>query len=124
MSTVMIGVSIAIPEPHSSVLAGWRKRIGDSEAENVPPHVTLLPPTALSLAEMDEVTEHLERACSVVGPFRMKLSGTGTFRPVSPVVFVAVSVGIAGNRSLATDAPVRIRDLNLGMPVTRATAGA
>ena len=36
----------------------------------------------------------------------------------------AVSVGIAGNRSLATDAPVRIRDLNLGMPVTKATAGA
>jgi predicted dehydrogenase len=35
----------------------------------------------------------------------------------------AVSVGIAGNRSLATDAPVRIRDLNLGMPVARASAG-
>jgi predicted dehydrogenase len=36
----------------------------------------------------------------------------------------AVSVGIAGNRSLATEAPVSIRDLNLGAPVPRATAGA
>jgi predicted dehydrogenase len=35
----------------------------------------------------------------------------------------AVSVGIAGNRSLATEAPVRIRDLHLGVPVSRATAG-
>lgn len=92
---VTIGVSIAIPEPHASVLAGWRKRIGDAEAENVPPHVTLLPPTELDPAELAEVSNHLEHARTAVGPFTMKLSGTGTFRPVSPVVFVAVSMGIA-----------------------------
>jgi 2'-5' RNA ligase len=92
---ITIGVSIAIPEPHASVLFGWRKRIGDIEAENVPPHVTLLPPTQLVAADVAVVTEHLEQACNVVRPFTMKLSGTGTFRPVSPVVFVAVSAGIA-----------------------------
>jgi len=92
---ITIGVSIAIPEPHSSVLAGWRRQIGDMEAENVPPHVTLLPPTSLVPDDMDVVSEHLEQARHAIGPFTMKLAGTGTFRPVSSVVFVAVSVGIA-----------------------------
>jgi len=92
---VTIGVSIAIPDPHASVLRGWRRRIGDSEADNVPPHVTLLPPTEVSGVELAEIEDHLAKAQHVVRAFSMKLSGTGTFRPLSPVVFVAVSAGIA-----------------------------
>ena len=34
-------------------------------------------------------------------PFRLRLRGTGTFRPVSPVVFIAVSEGISACEILA-----------------------
>lgn len=93
--TVRIGVALAIPQPHASVLVGWRRRIGDPEAERIPPHVTLLPPTEFHCDELSEVEAHLEKAATVARPFTMRLSGTGTFRPVSQVVFVQVSAGIA-----------------------------
>ncbi|CAN5425393.1 2'-5' RNA ligase family protein [soil metagenome] len=90
-----IGVAVAIPQPHASVLAEWRRRVGDPEANRIPTHVTLLPPTEFHPDQLGAVVEHLEWAAGQVGPFTMRLSGTGTFRPVSQVVFVQVSSGIA-----------------------------
>ncbi len=94
-NTVRIGVAIAIPEPHASVLVGWRRRIGDPEADKIPPHVTLLPPTDVAGDQLDVIAKHLEQAAATVAPFTMRLSGTGTFWPISQVVFVQVSAGIA-----------------------------
>ncbi|MCW2539300.1 MAG: Phosphoesterase [Frankiales bacterium] len=90
-----VGVAVAIPQPHASVLSSWRRRIGDPEADKIPPHVTLLPPTVCSGGDLELVEKHLVEAAAAVLPFTMKLSGTGTFRPVSQVVFVQVSTGIA-----------------------------
>ncbi|HEX8304154.1 MAG TPA: 2'-5' RNA ligase family protein [Jatrophihabitans sp.] len=90
-----VGVALAIPEPHAAVLAGWRRRIGDPEADKVPPHVTLLPPTEIEADQLELVEKHLAEAATAVLPFTMRLSGTGSFRPVSQVVFVQVSSGIA-----------------------------
>ena len=92
-STVRIGVAVQIPEPHASVLVGWRRRIGDPEADKIPPHVTLLPPTDFELDQLDLVEKHLVEAAATVPPFTMRLSGTGTFRPLSPVVYVRVVEG-------------------------------
>lgn len=92
---VTVGVALAIPEPHASVLAGWRRQIGDPEADKIPVHVTLLPPTEFDADELPLIEKHLADAASAVLPFTMRLSGTGTFRPVSQVVFVQVSAGIA-----------------------------
>ena len=39
--------------------------------------------------------EHLEAVSAISRPFPMVLRGTGTFRPISPVVFVQVSGGLA-----------------------------
>lgn len=94
-NTLRIGVAVAIPEPHASVLVGWRRRIGDSEAGKIPPHVTLLPPTELAVDQLELIEKHLSEAARTVPPFTMRLSGTGTFRPISQVVFVQVSSGIA-----------------------------
>ncbi|MGI8667805.1 MAG: 2'-5' RNA ligase family protein [Jatrophihabitans sp.] len=94
-ATVRVGVALAIPEPHAELLAGWRRRIGDPEADKIPPHVTLLPPTELAADQLEVVDKHLADAASAVLPFTMRLAGTGTFRPVSQVVFVQVSAGIA-----------------------------
>ncbi len=90
-----IGVSIPIPDPYGSRLTAARHAAGDPLADAVPPHVTLLPPTEVRLASLDDYVRQLQRLADDQPPFTMVLRGTGTFRPVSPVVFVAVAQGIA-----------------------------
>ena len=89
------GVAIEIPEPHAETLRGAREAAGDPEARTNPPHVTVVAPVSIDPGEMRAVEEHLDRALAGIGAFRMRLRGTGTFRPVTPVVFVAVADGIA-----------------------------
>lgn len=89
------GVAFGLPEPYTSELQGWRERLGDPNAAGIPPHVTLLPPTALPEDRIEEVEEHLRLVAASETPFTMHLRGTATFRPVSPVVFVPLVRGIA-----------------------------
>ena len=89
-----IGVAVGIPEPYTSELQGWRERLGDPNASDIPPHVTLLPPTELATDDLDEVEEHLRDVAERHAPFTMHLRGSGTFRPISPVVFVPLVQGI------------------------------
>jgi 2'-5' RNA ligase len=93
--TITLGVAIAIPQPHATVLTNWRREVGDPSADLIWPHVTLLPPTPVPAERMDAIHEHLTAAANASGPFVMHLSGTGTFRPVSPVVFVQVAQGLS-----------------------------
>jgi len=89
-----IGVAIGIPEPYTSELQGWRERLGDPNAGDIPPHVTLLPPTELRTDDLDEAEAHLQSVAQQHAPFAMHLRGSGTFRPISPVVFVPLVQGI------------------------------
>ncbi|MEW2621784.1 2'-5' RNA ligase family protein [Streptomyces sp. NPDC048106] len=93
MGTVTIGVSIAVPEPHGSLLQERRAGFGDAAAYCIPTHVTLLPPTELDRAALPAVAAHLDKVAAAGRPFPMRLHGTGTFRPVSPVVYVRVVRG-------------------------------
>lgn len=88
------GVSIAIPEPWGSQLQRHREEAGDPMARAIPPHITLMPPTEIAPAELDGFADHLRTVAGRHGPFTVHLRGTGTFRPVSRVVFVQVSRGI------------------------------
>ncbi|HZW44363.1 MAG TPA: 2'-5' RNA ligase family protein [Dermatophilaceae bacterium] len=90
----MISVSIAIPAPFADELQGLRASFGDPLAEAIPSHVTLLSPTEVDHDLMPEIHEHLERIAAAQQPFVMLLRSTGTFRPISPVVFVQVAGGI------------------------------
>jgi 2'-5' RNA ligase len=94
------GVAVTIPEPWSTTLQQARDDFGDPMAAAIPPHVTLLPPTAIPPDDMDGFLEHLLEVTAAAEPFDMVLSGTGTFRPVSPVVFVQVSRGITSCEAL------------------------
>jgi 2'-5' RNA ligase len=94
------GVAVTVPEPWSTTLQQAREDFGDPMASAIPPHVTLLPPTAIPQGDMDAFLEHLVAVTASAGPFDMVLSGTGTFRPVSPVVFVQVSRGIPNCEAL------------------------
>lgn len=91
-----IGVAIPIPEPWGSQLQRYRESIGDPMAEHIPPHITLVPPVDLAPAVAAEVERHLHQAAQAVPPFTVHLRGTATFRPLSPVVFVALAEGISG----------------------------
>jgi 2'-5' RNA ligase len=98
-----IGVAIAVPEPYGSELRKYRASFGDPQADGVPTHVTLLPPTEIDPGCLPAVEEHLERVAARHRSFRMHLRGTGTFLPVSPVVFVVVAEGISSCEMLAAD---------------------
>ncbi|MFY1677133.1 MULTISPECIES: 2'-5' RNA ligase family protein [unclassified Streptomyces] len=93
MGTVTIGVSIAVPEPHGGRLQRLRAGFGDTAALGIPTHVTLLPPTEIDVRALPLVHAHLAEVAGAGRPFPMRLSGTGTFRPLSPVVFVRVVEG-------------------------------
>jgi 2'-5' RNA ligase len=90
-----LGVAIAIPEPHATVLTNWRRRVGDPQADLIWPHVTLLPPTPVPSEQLDTIESHIAQAAMSRPPFVMHLLGTGTFRPMSPVVFIQVARGVA-----------------------------
>ena len=107
--TAVLGIVVAVPEPWAQLLVDWRAKVGDPQATVVPPHVTLLPPTEVLVIDRPAISRHLERVAAAHPPFDMHLAGTGTFRPVSDVVFVAVARGI-GNCELIADS-VRIGPL-------------
>jgi 2'-5' RNA ligase len=96
-----IGVSIAVPEPWGSQLQQYRIGMGDQDARHIPTHITLLPPHQLDEADVPAVEEHLAAVAAGVDPFRVHLRGTGTFQPISPVVFVGVVQGISACEVLA-----------------------
>jgi 2'-5' RNA ligase len=96
-----IGVAVAIPEPWASQLQDYRTSIGDLTATRIPTHITLVPPTEIDDLQLPEVEKHLEEVAADLEPFCVHLRGTGTFRPVSPVVFVALVEGISRCEQLA-----------------------
>jgi 2'-5' RNA ligase len=96
-----IGVSIAVPDPFGSELQDFRVTLGDESARHIPTHITLVPPAEVSDEALGGIEAHLRAAAARQQPFRVRLRGTGTFRPVSPVVFVGVVEGISSCEMLA-----------------------
>jgi 2'-5' RNA ligase len=100
-STTRIGVAIDVPEPWGSALTRRRAEAGDPQAAYTPAHVTLLGPTEVDTDALPAVEKHLEAVASAHEPFTIHLRGTGTFRPVTEVVFVTLAVGISECEILA-----------------------
>jgi 2'-5' RNA ligase len=100
--TATLGVVVSVPEPWAQLLVEWRGKCGDPQASLVPPHVTLLPPTEVAARDRAAISEHLAAVARSHAPFDVHLSGTGTFRPVSEVVFIAVAQGIGDCEQIAT----------------------
>lgn len=96
-----IGVALAIPEPWARDLQHYRMSVGDLTATQIPTHITLIPPVEVGAEDLEAVEDHLRDAASSVPPFQIHLRGTGSFRPVSPVVFVTLAEGISACEQLA-----------------------
>ena len=98
-----VGVTIELPEPYRTELTSWRKYLGDPSAAKNPPHITLLPPTPLEDEVIATFSAHLANVAAAHDPFKVRLVGSGTFRPVSPVVFVVLLEGAEGCASVQAD---------------------
>jgi 2'-5' RNA ligase len=92
---ITVGVVIDVPEPFAHEIRDARRAWNDPETDLVPPHITLVAPVSVDEDAMAPVESHLMSVCVAARPFDVGLRGTGTFRPVSPVVFLAVAQGIS-----------------------------
>ncbi|WP_436837628.1 2'-5' RNA ligase family protein [Micromonospora rifamycinica] len=97
--TIQIGIAVDIPQPWGEQLTRRRVQTGDPQV--VPAHVTLLGPTEIPVEALGAVEAHLAEVAASHLPFTLHLRGTGTFRPVTQVVFVAVAAGISECELLA-----------------------
>jgi 2'-5' RNA ligase len=106
-----IGVSIAVPEPWGSRLQDFRVANGDDQGAAIPSHITLIPPVEVDAGRIVDVESHLAEVAAGAAPYRIHLRGSGTFRPVSPVVFVSLVEGISQTEQLAAhcrQGPLRV----------------
>lgn len=97
---VVLGVAVPVPEPWGGHLRRLRVDYGEARARHIPTHITLLPPTRLRPGEVAGVRAHLSRVAARHTSFEVILRGTGTFRPISDVVFVQVALGVANCEEL------------------------
>ncbi|KRF05378.1 2'-5' RNA ligase [Arthrobacter sp. Soil782] len=91
MEGKLVGVVIAIPEPIAGELERWRASFGDPMAALVPPHITLI--TTTPAADWPSTIAHVREVASAQSSFTVTLKSTGTFRPLTPVVFINVTEG-------------------------------
>lgn len=96
----VVGVSIPLPEPFGPQLQSRRASYGDQLADVTPAHITLLGPTQVAGGDLPDLAKHLAETARQMDPFVVVLRGTGTFRPVSDVVFVQVARGISSCEQL------------------------
>jgi len=88
---ISVGVILGFPAEIAEELQRWRASFGDPLAEVVPAHITLV--TTTPTHDWDATLRHVREVARCQSPFMVTIAGTGTFRPVSPVVFIKVEDG-------------------------------
>ncbi|MBU6213142.1 MAG: 2'-5' RNA ligase family protein [Actinomycetales bacterium] len=86
--TCVVGIVVRVPEPWGEDLTQWRAGFGDPHADRMPAHVTVLPPLRMSTLAFSRLADALHSEVGGVPAFDVSLGPVGTFRPVSPVVFL------------------------------------
>ena len=96
----VVGVALPIPQPWGDHVQRLRVLYGEDRAQHIPTHITLLPPTPVTPDRVAPLRQHLSSVARSHAPFTVILRGTGTFRPVSDVVFVQVAQGVSSCEQL------------------------
>lgn len=91
--SMCIGVILGFPPRIARELQKWRASFGDPMAGVIPAHITLI--TTTPTQDWEATRDHVREVARRQAPFNITISGTGSFRPVSPVVFVNVEDGFA-----------------------------
>lgn len=86
-----VGITIPIPEPLATELAKRRASFGDPMAVLVPPHITLI--TTTPATDWQGTIDHVRRVAKEQRCFTVTLRSSGSFRPLSPVVFLKLDQG-------------------------------
>jgi 2'-5' RNA ligase len=90
---VCLGVTLDLPANLGERLYRAREAFDDPDAKIAPPHITIIPPVAIDGDTVDAVASHVAAVSKDTAPFTVRLHGTGTFRPVSPVVYIVIEDG-------------------------------
>ncbi len=90
-----------VPDPIGAEIGAIRAATGDPSGNDIPTHITLLPPTSVTNEQHATFGEHLAAVSAAQPVFDVRLSGTASFRPISEVVFVVVAGGADRCRGLA-----------------------
>jgi 2'-5' RNA ligase len=86
-----VGVILGFPPAIAEELQRWRASFGDPMAGVVPAHITLV--TTTPTQDWAATEAHVREVARRQAPFMVTIAGTGTFRPVSPVVYINVEDG-------------------------------
>ncbi|HJV98641.1 MAG TPA: 2'-5' RNA ligase family protein, partial [Arthrobacter sp.] len=86
-----VGVILGFPPAIAEELQRWRASFGDPMAGVIPAHITLV--TTTPTQDWEATREHVREVARGQEPFMVTIAGTGTFRPVSPVVYINVEEG-------------------------------
>ncbi|MBN3499061.1 2'-5' RNA ligase family protein [Arthrobacter pascens] len=90
-SAMSLGVILGFPPGIAEELQRWRASFGDPMATVIPAHITLI--TTTPTQDWEAAREHVREVARTQTPFMVTIAGTGSFRPVSPVVFINVEEG-------------------------------
>ena len=88
---ISIGVILGFPAEIAEELQRWRASFGDPMAGVIPAHITLV--TTTMTQDWEATRSHVREIAGRQEPFNVTIAGTGSFRPVSPVVFLNVEDG-------------------------------
>ena len=116
-----IGVSVAVPDPWGTDLQDYRVGSATRRRPGSRPTSRCCRRSTSTTSCCRRSTSTCEAVAAATRPFHVHLRGTGTFRPVSPVVFVNVVEGISGCELLAAavrQGPLAI-DAALPLPPAR-----
>ena len=86
-----LGVIISLPPVLAEQLNERRAGYAGPDAAVVPAHITLVSGRARDA--WSDAADHVRQVAAAWEPFVISLRGTGTFEPVSPVVFLKVADG-------------------------------
>ncbi|HVV37858.1 MAG TPA: GNAT family N-acetyltransferase [Acidimicrobiales bacterium] len=92
-----LGVALLIPRNLAPEIDGIRRALGTATVGQVPPHVTLVPPTNVHEEDIDDAVALARAAAADVAPLDVVVGPLETFYPVTPVLYLRVSgPGLAG----------------------------
>ncbi len=86
-----VGVIVALPGPLSAEITAYRRSFGDRLAALIPAHITLI--TTTPIGDWAETVRHIRHVAARQCPFQVSVRGTGSFRPVSEVVYLQLRSG-------------------------------
>lgn len=86
-----LGVIISLPPALAEQLSERRAEYAGVGTAVVPPHITLV--SGRATEAWSDAAEHIRKVAAEGEPFVISLRGTGTFEPISPVVFLNVAEG-------------------------------